>query len=218
MYNFPSVAKGYGRREVVGAPLTGSRLSGRSPRPGPRVLPLTNVQPLVFRPRTVEMAPRISKFSFANGTLVSAVASKTFQECDFDKSGDIDLNELYIAVLLTYDKLNKVCPVHVKPPKKRAVQELFEEYDADKSGRLDREEFGRVIKTLVAGDTNNWRTSIWWRVTYLWGLKALLCPLAAYLIITVMSKFIEAAANWPQGPLAFVVELLFKLTAGRLLL
>lgn len=159
-----------------------------------------------------------SALSFANSQLVADVASKAFTEADLDDSGTVDFAELYIAVLLAYDKINKVCPVHVKPPKKKQVQELLQTYDLDMSGALTMDEFRRVIRALVAGGSDNWRTALWWRITYLWGLKALLCPLVAYAIIHLIALIKPAAATWPQGPLAFLVELAFKLSASRFLL
>lgn len=57
--------------------------------------------------------------------------------------------------------LPQVCPVHVKPPKRKQVQELLQTYDLDHSGSLTVDEFRRVIRALVAGDSDNWRTALW---------------------------------------------------------
>lgn len=54
-------------------------------------------------------------------------ATKTsFEDVDFDGSGSLDYKELYIALLLFYDKMNSLLPVHVEVCEIQQINSQFE--------------------------------------------------------------------------------------------
>ncbi|CAM6109253.1 unnamed protein product [Calypogeia fissa] len=66
--------------------------------------------------------------------------------------------ELYTAVLVVYNDINKKIPgPHRDPPSREEVYALLEEHDTNKNGYLDREEFAAFLqkftKTVVTGVT-----------------------------------------------------------------
>lgn len=64
----------------------------------------------------------------------------------------LTFEELYIAVLLVYNDLNKRLPgPHFDPPSKEEVRTLIQECDINLDGEIDREEFVTFIKRLTAG-------------------------------------------------------------------
>ncbi|KAL1802050.1 hypothetical protein ACET3Z_030697 [Daucus carota] len=59
--------------------------------------------------------------------------------------------DLYIAVLLTFNELNKRLPgPHVDPPTKERVRDLMRECDMNLDQELDREEFEKFMTQLTA--------------------------------------------------------------------
>ncbi|XP_028751244.1 uncharacterized protein LOC114711057 [Neltuma alba] len=72
-----------------------------------------------------------------------------------NQSGKADLTfeDLYIAVLLVYNDLNKYLPgPHFDPPPKDKVREVIQECDVNLDGAIDRDEFYLFIKRMT-GDT-----------------------------------------------------------------
>ncbi|KAF5195296.1 Calcium-binding ef hand family protein [Thalictrum thalictroides] len=70
-----------------------------------------------------------------------------------DEAGKANLafEDLYIAVLLVYNDLNKHLPgPHFDPPTKAQVKAAIEAYDVNLDGELDREEFAGFIKKLTS--------------------------------------------------------------------
>lgn len=48
---------------------------------------------------------------------------QAFDQCDVDGSGRIDIKELHIGLLILYDKINQVLPIHYPVPSKYQVVE-----------------------------------------------------------------------------------------------
>ncbi|KAF9625004.1 hypothetical protein IFM89_017000 [Coptis chinensis] len=72
-----------------------------------------------------------------------------------DETGKVKLTfeDLYIAVLLVYNDLNKHLPgPHFDPPTKAQVKAMMETYDINLDGELDHEEFEGFMQKLT-GDT-----------------------------------------------------------------
>ncbi len=47
---------------------------------------------------------------------------QAFDQCDADGSGRIDIKELHIGMLILYDKINQVLPIHYPVPSKYEVR------------------------------------------------------------------------------------------------
>ncbi|KAK9120385.1 hypothetical protein Syun_018002 [Stephania yunnanensis] len=70
-----------------------------------------------------------------------------------DDTGKVNMTfrDLYIAVLLVYNDINKHLPgTHVDPPSKAQIRGLVEKYDINYDGELNRDEFAGVLKKLTA--------------------------------------------------------------------
>ncbi|CAL1382383.1 unnamed protein product [Linum trigynum] len=70
-----------------------------------------------------------------------------------NQSGRLTLtfDDLYIAVLLVFNDINKHLPgPHFDPPSKDHVLDIMKECDINLDGGLDREEFAKFIKKLTA--------------------------------------------------------------------
>lgn len=63
---------------------------------------------------------------------------------------NLTFEDLYIAVLLVYNDINKRLPgPHFDPPSKEEVRTLMQECDINLDGELDHEEFVRFMKQLT---------------------------------------------------------------------
>ncbi|KAK9291443.1 hypothetical protein L1049_019391 [Liquidambar formosana] len=64
---------------------------------------------------------------------------------------NLTFEDLYIAVLLVYNDINKRLPgPHFDPPSKERVKEMIETCDINLDGEIDREEFVKFIELLTA--------------------------------------------------------------------
>ncbi|KAG9150688.1 hypothetical protein Leryth_008164 [Lithospermum erythrorhizon] len=69
-----------------------------------------------------------------------------------DESGrsTLTFEELYIAVLLVYNDINKRLPgPHFDPPSRELVKAVLQECDMNLDGELNPEEFSKFIKSLT---------------------------------------------------------------------
>ncbi|XP_021895393.1 uncharacterized protein LOC110812829 [Carica papaya] len=63
----------------------------------------------------------------------------------------LTFEDLYIAVLLVYNDINKRLPgPHFDPPSKEQVRNMIQECDVNLDGEIDREEFVRFIQQLTS--------------------------------------------------------------------
>lgn len=79
------------------------------------------------------------------------ISDRVFNHFTADTGKDyLSLEELYIAVLLVFNDINKHLPgPHTDPPSKQEVQEMMQTFDLNMDGQLDREEFSQFIKKLT---------------------------------------------------------------------
>ena len=63
----------------------------------------------------------------------------------------LSFEELYIAVLLVYNDINKRLPgPHFDPPSKEQVRAMIRDHDMNLDGELDREEFVKFMQQMTA--------------------------------------------------------------------
>eukprot|EP00243_Klebsormidium_subtile_P003691 TRINITY_DN1727_c0_g1_i1.p1 TRINITY_DN1727_c0_g1~~TRINITY_DN1727_c0_g1_i1.p1 ORF type:complete len:163 (+),score=30.44 TRINITY_DN1727_c0_g1_i1:144-632(+) len=79
------------------------------------------------------------------------MADRVFYEtADANRDGKLDIMELYVAVLLFYNDLNKKLPgPHNDPPSRQKVAEMMKKFDFNEDGQLDREEFTQFLKLFT---------------------------------------------------------------------
>lgn len=66
-------------------------------------------------------------------------------------TANLKFEDLYIAVLLVYNDINKRLPgPHFDPPSKDQVREMIKECDFNLDGEIDREEFLRLFQQLTS--------------------------------------------------------------------
>ncbi|XP_028797519.1 uncharacterized protein LOC114753005 [Neltuma alba] len=67
-----------------------------------------------------------------------------------DETAHLTFEDLYIAVLLVYNDLNKHLPgPHFDPPSKDRVKQVMKECDVNPDGKIDRDEFYEFIKRMT---------------------------------------------------------------------
>ncbi|KAL2892673.1 15 kDa calcium-binding protein [Bienertia sinuspersici] len=89
-------------------------------------------------------------------TKIRKITDKVFDRVQ-TQTGRITLSfeELYIAVLIVYNDINKYLPgPHFDPPSKDEVKTLMQKCDLNLDGELNREEFVKFMQELTA-DTFN---------------------------------------------------------------
>ncbi|KAL4436381.1 hypothetical protein ABPG77_009943 [Micractinium sp. CCAP 211/92] len=150
--------------------------------------------------------------------LVEKVAQKSFNECDLDRDGSIDVKELHVGLLLVYDKLNKILPVYLKPPSHDTVQALMRRYDTDGSGHLNYEEFHGVVRSMVGlNEEAKFTDSIPFIIGSRMLFKMAVFPLAAFALKRLLVAAAgDGAEKIPNGILAFGVEGVTKLAVVKL--
>lgn len=83
---------------------------------------------------------------------VKKISDRVFDHFTADTGKEyLGLEDLYIAVLLVFNDLNKHLPgPHHDPPSREEVQEMMQTFDLNLDGQLDREEFSEFIKKFTA--------------------------------------------------------------------
>ena len=84
--------------------------------------------------------------------LTKKACADVFAGIDNDKSGSLDISEVYIGVLLVYCKLGAFV-AGLTPPPMQSIEQLLKEVDLDKNGSLDVEEFTALCSILLGGIT-----------------------------------------------------------------
>ncbi|PIN10363.1 hypothetical protein CDL12_17053 [Handroanthus impetiginosus] len=82
---------------------------------------------------------------------IRKITDKVFDRVKNDTGrASLTFEELYIAVLLVFNDLNKRLPgPHFDPPTKEQVKTLMQESDINLDGELDREEFAKFIRQIT---------------------------------------------------------------------
>ena len=123
----------------------------------------------------VEM--RFTSKSITGSRTFAALVQKSFDEVDYENNKRLDHKELHIALLLLYDKLNSLLPVHMAVPTRDEVANLLKKYDTDQSGGLEYPEYLELAKALFGGK-HGWKDSILLRAGTMMLLNLLVWPLA----------------------------------------
>ncbi|KAJ9506598.1 hypothetical protein QJQ45_018432 [Haematococcus lacustris] len=118
---------------------------------------------------------------FTKSRYFERAVRKSFQEMDVDKSGTLDIKELYVAILKLYDTLNSTLPTHVRIPSLADMRNLMNKYDKDGKGSLTFPEFLLVCRSLV-GAKGGFFNSLFFKGMTTVAIKVLLIPLATYAI------------------------------------
>ncbi|XP_055807760.1 uncharacterized protein LOC129876370 isoform X1 [Solanum dulcamara] len=84
-------------------------------------------------------------------TQIQKITDKVFDRVKIDSGrANLKFEDLYIAVLLVFNDINKRLPgPHFDPPTKDEVRALMQECDINVDGELDREEFVKFIRKLT---------------------------------------------------------------------
>jgi len=142
------------------------------------------------------------------------IAKKCFVECDVDSDNRLTVQELYICLLLLYDRMNSKLPCHIKVPKKDQVIDLFKRHDKDGSGTMCYPEFLDVARVLFADD-KSFKDSIFLRVVTTLVLKMLVWPTGAVLVkASLCGMGLEAANKVPDSVISHGLETVGKYASG----
>ncbi|XP_051146138.1 uncharacterized protein LOC127261780 [Andrographis paniculata] len=82
---------------------------------------------------------------------IQVISDRVFDRVKSDTdSANLTFEELYIAVLLVYNDLNKRLPgPHFDPPTKEEIKNLIQECDVNLDGELNREEFRKFMRRIT---------------------------------------------------------------------
>ena len=69
--------------------------------------------------------------------LLGVALERVFEEIDEDGNG-ADENEIFIGVLLIFNRINSAFPFHVNPPTKVEIRTLMKEFDKNRNNKLDQ--------------------------------------------------------------------------------
>uniref|UniRef100_A0A1J3DM06 EF-hand domain-containing protein n=1 Tax=Noccaea caerulescens TaxID=107243 RepID=A0A1J3DM06_NOCCA len=83
---------------------------------------------------------------------VQSICDRVFDRFKLETGrANLTFEELYIAVLLVYNDINKRLPgPHFDPPSKDLVKSIITDCDINLDGEIDREEFVKFIELLTA--------------------------------------------------------------------
>lgn len=108
-----------------------------------------------------------------------------FEICDADGRGTVERDELYAGILLVHLKIaKKAGPAACSPPSRKAVNDLFEAADHNKSGNIDEDEFEKIMVVCCA--------QIFSRMVVYYLLIILLVPYVATVIMEGLNRFDES--------------------------
>mmetsp|Transcript_37587 Transcript_37587/g.96160 ORF Transcript_37587/g.96160 Transcript_37587/m.96160 type:complete len:108 (-) Transcript_37587:390-713(-) len=71
---------------------------------------------------------------------------RSWKKCDYDGNGIIEFKELHIGLLLLYDQINDLLPIHIDVPTHQQVTALAKKHDKDNSDSLDFEEYYEICR------------------------------------------------------------------------
>ncbi|XP_059301709.1 uncharacterized protein LOC132053633 [Lycium ferocissimum] len=109
--------------------------------------------PILLRSALQTMGQILQKFQGKQWreTQIQKITDKVFDRVKLDSGREnLKFEDLYIAVLLVFNDINKRLPgPHFDPPTKDEVRALMKECDINIDGELDREEFVKFIRKLT---------------------------------------------------------------------
>eukprot|EP00803_Ostreobium_quekettii_P007104 evm.model.scf_721.1 EVM.evm.TU.scf_721.1 scf_721:23611-24099(+) len=150
--------------------------------------------------------PGLSFKAIVNSPTFKKLCRSAFDEVDVDVNQKLDYKELYIALLLLYDKINSTIPVHIEVPTKANVHEYLLRYDKDKTGALEFGEFFELAKDLF-GAGRNWKDSLYFRIGMVILTNMVIWPIAGAGAQKGLLKLgIAQAANLPPSVFSFGVQ------------
>mmetsp|Transcript_10200 Transcript_10200/g.29245 ORF Transcript_10200/g.29245 Transcript_10200/m.29245 type:complete len:152 (-) Transcript_10200:128-583(-) len=142
-----------------------------------------------------------------NSGVFKKFCEKSFKKCDYDGNGEIEAKELHIGLLMLYDQINDMLPIHIDVPAHEQVTELAKRFDLNGDEKLDFDEYHKICKALFFSK-RNWKDSILLRVVINIGWKLLLFPLAGALIKKGGSRLrLPLFRSLPEGVFVTGVEI-----------
>eukprot|EP01025_Chloroclados_australasicus_P050612 TRINITY_DN583_c0_g1_i1.p2 TRINITY_DN583_c0_g1~~TRINITY_DN583_c0_g1_i1.p2 ORF type:complete len:231 (+),score=20.47 TRINITY_DN583_c0_g1_i1:103-795(+) len=120
-------------------------------------------------------------------SIFGSMVDQTYEKFDYNKDGKISTVELHVALVLFYDQLNQRLPCHLPPPSHEEVKNLMLEFDVDKSGYIERDEFESLVRALV-GTKRVWYDSLIVRVLGSIAVRMLLIPSVVLFLYNAMQR------------------------------
>jgi hypothetical protein len=83
---------------------------------------------------------------FVNSPGFARIVDEVFKKADKNLDGNVDLQELTLAMATVHFKVAQKCPGVMDPPSAEKIEESLSKYDLDLSGGLDKDEFLTLSK------------------------------------------------------------------------
>lgn len=125
---------------------------------------------------------------------------------NLDGDGLMDVTELYVAVLLVFNDLNKFVPGgHINPPKRKVVEGLLKSFDLNLDGKLSRAEFEELVRKTMPGLVK--------RIILHVAIYCSVVPILVWATKASVSQVSESVGNSiPGGLLATVYTIILKVS------
>eukprot|EP01024_Parvocaulis_polyphysoides_P064310 TRINITY_DN7471_c0_g1_i1.p1 TRINITY_DN7471_c0_g1~~TRINITY_DN7471_c0_g1_i1.p1 ORF type:complete len:215 (-),score=11.16 TRINITY_DN7471_c0_g1_i1:181-825(-) len=120
-------------------------------------------------------------------SIFTSLADQTFSKFDYNGDGKISEIEMYLAIILFYDQLNHRLPCHIHPPGREEIKELVTQFDTDKSGYIEKDEYGKLLNALV-GRKSVWYDSLIVRILASMLVRLILIPSMALFLYTTLNR------------------------------
>jgi hypothetical protein len=136
------------------------------------------------------------------------ICDGVFKTVDTDKNGQVDKDELVVAMCKMHYKLAKKSPGVTEPPTGEEVEEKLREYDVDGTGGLSKDEFYEFCKR-------------WFDQKGVFFLRNLLVTSFISMVVLpesagILHRELPAARSLPKVLFKVLFGVIFKLIATRL--
>lgn len=126
-----------------------------------------------------------------NSKLFQKKINAAWEACDTDGSGAVNKDRLYAGILYIHLKLaENAGSAACHPPSRQVCDKLFEAADADKSGSVDRKEFGDIVVILCG--------QLLKRMIVYYAFMIVLVPIASITLV----RIVGAKTRLPSGTIA----------------
>lgn len=145
--------------------------------------------------------------SMVNSHGFTKLCRQAFDELDTDHNDKLDCSELYIPLLLVYDKINSRLSVHIEPPSKADVDSYIKCFDLDANHTLEFQEFVRLCQNVFGVGKRGLRDSLLVRMGFAVLANMVIWPVAGTGLKWVLVRLgYTEAGQLPSAVLSHAVK------------
>jgi hypothetical protein len=135
---------------------------------------------LILIPRLKKRKPPTPYSILTRTKFFQSLIDNAFDAIDTDHVGHVDEKQLYSGLLLIHLKLGMVAgPAACRPLPRERSKAIFDAFDIDEHGYLNREEFGKIMVLMFS--------NVLFRVVLQWSMTILIVPVVAKEVLDRLS-------------------------------